>query len=208
MMTRRSALKDSSRSATKLLNRSSSQTCQETRSNKQPLERSTASGIYQQELSSFHSTHMLEATFSSISSIQISQQAVSQSEASHATSSEELHRAHTEQTGIFLQCLFYFFVACYVDSLIERLILILERNIYRFPFLMRIGFVKALVKPSNGKFRHNSTLCCTQNILEHVYANDTAVETLSPVRIVEKPSFPDPSDDWGHFADFQEEVVY
>lgn len=181
--------------------------CQETRGKKQVQEWYNSSDLDREESSSFHS--MVETSFSSMSSMQLSRHASTQDASAHHLNPPEqraLHQQpHQEQDFTILRCFFCLFIASFLDHLLERLILTLQRHIRRAPILLRLKFVKTLVKGSTGNFCHTSTLSCTQNILEHVYANELAVETLSPARIVKTISFLESKDEeWGHFADFQE----
>jgi hypothetical protein len=180
---------------------------QETRGDEEVKESFTSSHIGREESPSIHST--LEAPFSSMSSIQLSQNPACQNRLHlDRAPPKQLERTRLEEQNItILHYLVYTFIACFLDHLLERLILILQRHVHRVPILLRFKFVKALVKVSADDL-YASTLYRTQNILKYILANEVAIETLSPVRIVKTISFREPSEDWGHFADFQEEMAY
>jgi hypothetical protein len=204
MKSGQSAAKQSSLPTLKLFK---STGCQETRGEKQVQECCNSSDLDREESSSFHS--MLETSFSSMSSMQRSRHASTQNASAHHLNPPEqraLHQQpHQEQDFTILRCFYYLFIASFLDHLLERLILTLQRHIHRVPILLRLKFVKTLVKGSTGDFYHTSTLSRTQSILEHVYANELAVETVSSARIVKTSSFLEANnEEWGHFADFQE----
>ena len=148
----RSSLKESScPSSTEKLFKS---TCQEARGEKQVREWCISSDFDREESPSFHS--MLETTFSSMSSIQLSRHGAStQDDASacHQTPSDQLsHQAHQDQDVTSLRYLLYIIIVSFLDCLLEGLILILQRHIHRVPILLRLKFVKTLVKASTGDF--------------------------------------------------------
>lgn len=150
----------------------------------------------------------LEATFDSMSTLQLSRTASNQFQecspnevVPHPTSFDNSLNEKEQHFSILCH-LFYIFIVYYVDCIVERVAFALRRNIHRAPFLLKLECVKTLVKPSNGNFGATHSLHRTQNLIEAISSGSD--ETLSPAMVVKTSSFLDPSEEWGHFAHFQE----